>query len=89
MELAWGKVQTEQLSKTDGIVLGVDYKVKIDRKPNWPKENRSGKDAKGVRIKVKRGSAHNKGNTVRSLKTLCFKVFGKDAENEFGVRFPL
>lgn len=89
MEQAWGKMQTEQLSKTDGIVLGVDYKVKIYCKPNWPKENRSGNDAKGLSIKVKIGSAHNKGNTVWSLKTLCFKVFGKDAGDEFGVRFPL
>lgn len=70
MGQAWGKVQTEQLSKTDGIVLGVDYKVKINRKPNWPEENRSGKDAKGVSIKVKIGSAHNKGNTVWNLKTV-------------------
>lgn len=46
MKQAWGKVQPEQLSKTDGTVLGVDYEVKIYRKPNWQKENRSGKGAK-------------------------------------------
>lgn len=67
----------------------MDYKVKIYGKPNWPKENRSGKDAQEVSIKVKIGSAHNKGNTVWSLKALYFKVFGKDARDEFGVRFPL
>lgn len=72
MEQAWGKVQTEQLSKTDGIVLGVDYKVKIYGKPHWQKEYRSGRDAKRVSIKVKLGSTHNKGNTVWNLKMLIF-----------------
>lgn len=58
-------MQTEhfwRLSKTDGIVVGVDYKVKIYGESNWQKEYRSGRDAKRVNIKMKLGSTHNKGN---------------------------
>lgn len=62
IEQAWGKSADWALSESDGIVVGVDYKVKIYGEPNWQKEYRSGREAKRVNIKVKLGSTHDKGN---------------------------
>lgn len=65
VEQAWEKIQTEhfqRLSKTDGIVVGADYKVKIYDESNWQKEYRSRRDAKRVNNQVKLGSTQNKRN---------------------------